>query len=125
MDLAWARAVQAGIAFRANCDTRRRESRTAAFDRIRFMRFFVPFLLAAAAYAGPCITADQTCTEWISLPGGHSRSMIYRTYSLDEKEREDHARAGRDSRNRIATRIIISATRSRRRSWATRWMTRW
>lgn len=49
------------------------------------MRFLAGFLLAAAAYAGPCITADQTCTEWISFPGGHSRSMIYRTYSLDEK----------------------------------------
>ncbi len=49
------------------------------------MRFFAVIILAGTAYAGPCITADTTCTEWISFPGGHSRSMIYRTFSLDEK----------------------------------------
>ncbi len=49
------------------------------------MRLFAVLLVASAAYAGPCITADRTCTEWISFPGGHSRSMIYRTFPLDEK----------------------------------------
>ena len=43
------------------------------------------FLLALApAYAAePCTKADSTCTEWVTLGGGPSRSMIYRTYSLD------------------------------------------
>ncbi len=49
------------------------------------MRFLAYLLVAGAAYAGPCITANQSCTEWISFPGGHSRSMVYRTFSLDEK----------------------------------------
>jgi pimeloyl-ACP methyl ester carboxylesterase len=49
------------------------------------MRFFALLAFAAAAWGGPCITADQTCTEWVTFPGGHSRSMIYRTYSLEEK----------------------------------------
>jgi len=41
------------------------------------------FLIATSAYAGPCITANQACTEWVVLGGGPARSMIYRTYSLD------------------------------------------
>ncbi len=49
------------------------------------MRFFALLALAVSAYAAPCITADQTCTEWINFPGSHSRSLIYRTYSLDQK----------------------------------------
>ncbi len=50
------------------------------------MRFLALALFAAAAYAaGPCITAQQACTEWINFPGSQSRSMIYRTYSLGEK----------------------------------------
>ena len=47
------------------------------------MRFLL-FLAATAAYAGPC-TATKDCTEWVTLGGGPSRSMIYRTYSLDKK----------------------------------------
>jgi pimeloyl-ACP methyl ester carboxylesterase len=49
------------------------------------MRLLALVLLAGAAAAAPCITANQTCTEWIAFPGSHSRSMIYRTYSLDQK----------------------------------------
>jgi len=49
------------------------------------MRFFAFLALTVSAYAGPCITADHTCTEWINFPGSHSRSLIYRTYSLDER----------------------------------------
>ncbi len=54
-------------------------------DRMRLMRFLALLLFAGAVHGGPCITADSTCTEWVSFPGGHSRSMIYRTYPLEEK----------------------------------------
>jgi pimeloyl-ACP methyl ester carboxylesterase len=43
------------------------------------------FLLAAAAYAAPCITANPSCTEWVTLAGGPSRSLIYRSYPLETK----------------------------------------
>jgi hypothetical protein len=33
--------------------------------------------------AGPCISANASCTEWVSL--GTARSLIYRTYSLDTR----------------------------------------
>jgi pimeloyl-ACP methyl ester carboxylesterase len=48
------------------------------------MRAFV-FLLTAVAYAGPCTTAQPTCTEWITLGEGPSRSLVYRTYPFDVK----------------------------------------
>ena len=45
-----------------------------------------PILLALATAsllsAAPCITADRSCTEWVSL-GGSERSLVYRTYSLE------------------------------------------
>ncbi|HLQ45811.1 MAG TPA: hypothetical protein VK137_13825, partial [Planctomycetaceae bacterium] len=37
------------------------------------------------AHAAPCTDAKQECTEWITLGGGPGRSLIYRTYALDEK----------------------------------------
>jgi pimeloyl-ACP methyl ester carboxylesterase len=47
-------------------------------------------ILPAAGYAkapkaavAPCTTATPDCTGWVTLGGGPSRSMIYRTYSLD------------------------------------------
>src|SRR5689334_7580940 len=67
-----------------------------------------PTLLAlslAAATAGaaptpqppatPCLTADATCSEWIVLGGGPSRSLVYRTYPLDK-------------RNDAITRVLVS-----------------
>jgi len=39
----------------------------------------------AAAGAPPCVTATAPCTEWVTLGGGPSRSMIYRTYALDAR----------------------------------------
>ncbi|PWU05451.1 MAG: hypothetical protein C5B51_14405 [Terriglobia bacterium] len=44
------------------------------------MRLFL-FLLAGVAYAAPCTTI-ASCSEWVAL-GGSSRSLVYRTYSLD------------------------------------------
>src|SRR6266542_6225320 len=37
-----------------------------------------------AAAAAPC-TSVATCTEWVTLAGGPSRSLIYRTYALDAR----------------------------------------
>ncbi len=39
----------------------------------------------AAASAGPCTKAAEKCTEFVPLEGGPSRSLIYRTYPLREK----------------------------------------
>src|SRR5262245_10606366 len=41
--------------------------------------------LPASSFAAPCITATSECTEWVRLGTGSSRSLIYRTYALDEK----------------------------------------
>ena len=40
---------------------------------------------AAAAAPAPCIHATAECTEFLTLGGGPSRSMIYRTYSLESR----------------------------------------
>ena len=50
--------------------------------RIMMLRILV-FFVAATAWADPCITATSACTEWVAFPGGPSRSLVYRTYSLD------------------------------------------
>jgi hypothetical protein len=71
-------------------------------------------LLAASAYAAPCITANSSCTEWIVFNGGPSRSMIYRTYPLDVKnERITRAfvmvhGAGRDADNYYRTALAAA-----------------
>jgi len=44
---------------------------------------FLLLVSAVAASAAPCIHATADCIEWINFPGGNSRSLIYRTYSLD------------------------------------------
>jgi pimeloyl-ACP methyl ester carboxylesterase len=40
---------------------------------------------APAAAPEPCTAATAACTEWVALGGGPSRSLIYRTYSLDAR----------------------------------------
>jgi hypothetical protein len=42
-------------------------------------------LLPAVSYGAACTTASPECTEWVTLGGGPWRSLIYRTYSLDER----------------------------------------
>src|SRR5215469_9076852 len=46
------------------------------------MRPFL-LLLVSIAHAAPCISTS--CTEWIALGNGQSRSLVYRTYPLDMK----------------------------------------
>lgn len=47
------------------------------------LRFLWLLWLCAAAEAAPCISASG-CTEWVTL-GGASRSLIYRTFSLETR----------------------------------------
>ena len=78
------------------------------------MKPAVLFLISAVAYAAPCTTAAPDCTEWVALSGGPSRSLIYRTYSLDAKN-EQIARAlivvhsqGRDADNYFRTSLAAA-----------------
>lgn len=43
-------------------------------------------MAAAPAFAAPCITANASCTEWVTLSGGPWRSLVYRTHSLDTRD---------------------------------------
>ncbi len=49
---------------------------------------------AALASAAACVTANPSCTEWVSLGTAPARSLIYRTYSLE-------------SRNEAITRALV------------------
>src|SRR5262245_29701258 len=62
----------------------------------------------------PCIGATPVCTEWVSLSGGPSRSLIYRTYPLDVRN-EKITRAllvvhgaGRDADNYFRTALAAT-----------------
>jgi alpha/beta hydrolase family protein len=50
-----------------------------------FMFSSVAVFGARTAQAAACTTANSSCAEWIALGGGASRSMVYRTYSLTER----------------------------------------
>jgi pimeloyl-ACP methyl ester carboxylesterase len=72
------------------------------------------FLVSVAAYAAPCTTATPGCTEWLNFGGGPSRSLVYRTYSLDAKN-EQITRAlimvhgaGRDADNYFRTAVAAA-----------------
>jgi pimeloyl-ACP methyl ester carboxylesterase len=77
------------------------------------------FLAASMASADPCIKADGACTEWVLLGGGPARSLIYRTFSLGQRN-ESITRAlvvvhgaGRDAdnyfRNSLAAAFLAGA----------------
>lgn len=54
---------------------------------MRLFAFFLPvaaFGLPVAAFGAACVTPDG-CAEWMPLKSGPARSMVYRTYSLTEK----------------------------------------
>ncbi len=71
---------------------------------------FVPGI----ASAGPCISANSGCTEWITFGTGPSRSMLYRTYSLETKNAGIQRAfilihgAGRDADNYFRTAIAAA-----------------
>src|ERR1700704_2676879 len=71
-------------------------------------------LLTSTAWAAPCTTANSTCTEWISLGGGPSRLLVYRSYPLDTRN-ESVTRAlivihggGRDADNEFRTALAAA-----------------
>jgi len=47
------------------------------------MKWSLLLLLSVAAGAAPCVHATADCTEWLTLGGGPSRSMLYRSFALD------------------------------------------
>ncbi len=47
------------------------------------MRWFYAFALCATSHATPCVHATPDCAEWVTLAGGPSRSIVYRTFALD------------------------------------------
>lgn len=77
----------------------------------RLLFTLAALLTSSTAWSAPCIVANPSCTEWITYSGGSSRSLIYRTYSLREKN-ENITRAfilvhgaGRDSDNYFRTAV--------------------
>jgi pimeloyl-ACP methyl ester carboxylesterase len=53
------------------------------------MKYVLCFLFSAAAWAAsPCTTAGPGCTEFVKVGGGPSRSLIYRTYSLETRNEQ-------------------------------------
>jgi pimeloyl-ACP methyl ester carboxylesterase len=71
-------------------------------------------LMTAAASAAPCTTATESCTEWVTLAGGPSRSLVYRTYPLNARN-ETITRAfilvhgaGRDANNYFRTAVAAA-----------------
>lgn len=43
-------------------------------------------IFATVAFAnGPCVTATPDCTRWVTLSGGPSRSLVYSTFPLDQR----------------------------------------
>ena len=80
---------------------------------IRLMTFAVLAGSAGVAAAAPC-TAVKDCGEWITLNGGPARSLVYRTYPLDQKnDRITRAfvmvhGAGRDADNYFRTAVAAA-----------------
>ena len=76
--------------------------------------FLLGFLLICVpVYANPCTKATADCTEWVKL-GEKSRSLIYRSYSLDTRN-EKITRAlvvihgqGRDADNYFRTALAAT-----------------
>ena len=70
--------------------------------------------VAQPVYAAPCTAARADCTEWITFNGGQARSLVYRTYPLDQKN-ESIRRvlimvhgAGRDADNYFRTALAAA-----------------
>src|SRR5438552_18480040 len=87
-------------------------NRTAGAPRL-CAKLFGVILLPVASFAA-CTTATPDCTEWVTLGGGPSRSLIYRTYALDAgNEQITRATvvihgAGRDADNYYRTAVAAA-----------------
>ena len=69
---------------------------------------------AAPAAAAPCTTTKPECTEWVTLGGGPTRSLVYRTFPTDQRN-EAIVRAmimvhgaGRDADNYFRTALAAA-----------------
>lgn len=78
---------------------------------ISIFAFLLLYISSLASVAAPCTTATPNCTEWIKLGKGPSRSLVYRTHSL-ETANEAITRvlvmvhgAGRDADNYFRTAV--------------------
>src|SRR5690349_15995610 len=71
------------------------------------------FLMPMVAYGAAC-TATSGCTEWVAFHNGPARSMVYRTYSLTEKNESIRRAfilvhgAGRDADNYFRTAVAAA-----------------
>ena len=56
---------------------------------LRALRWLALWGLAATTSwaATPCVTATPDCTEWITLAGGPSRALLYRSHTLQSENR--------------------------------------
>jgi len=81
---------------------------------MRTLLLLISILVFVPAYAAePCVTASADCTEWVKV-GEQTRSLIYRTYSLNAKN-EKITRAlivvhgqGRDADNYFRTSLAAT-----------------
>jgi pimeloyl-ACP methyl ester carboxylesterase len=76
---------------------------------MRRLVLLVFLAMSAPAFGAPCVSATPACAEWVRLGSGESRSLIYRTHSLEAKN-ETITRAlivvhgaGRDADNYFRT----------------------
>ena len=68
----------------ARCHMLRRKSNAKGAGRmLRILTMMAVLGLPARAVAAPCTTPTSACAEWITLGGGHARSLVYRSYPLD------------------------------------------
>jgi hypothetical protein len=70
-------------------------------------------LFSATAFGAPCTTATTDCTEWLTFGGGPSRSLLYRTYPLEGRQKITRALivihgAGRDAHNYFRTAVAAA-----------------
>ncbi len=78
------------------------------------MFYTLAFIISLAANSAPCTNAGAGCTEWVTLGGGPSRSLVYRTYPLDARnEKVTRALvmvhgAGRDADNYFRTALAAT-----------------
>src|SRR6202050_5236456 len=56
-----------------------------ASDNKRMRLITLTLFSVSLASAAPCITANPSCTEWVSLGKAPARSLIYRTYALETR----------------------------------------
>ncbi|MBI3492303.1 MAG: alpha/beta fold hydrolase [Acidobacteria bacterium] len=81
---------------------------------LRSLLVLTAFSVAGPALAAPCVAAKPDCTEWIVFGNGPARSLIYRTFALNQRnDRMTRALimvhgAGRDADNYFRTAVAAA-----------------